>query len=505
MLGEKAAKDGWGNSRSSNFSRNLDFSRPLDVHRWSDHPEAHALIARVYEQCFADLRPNIRRPGKRPLGDPNRQLKVLLLDLYLAWANDPNLSVGVQMSKRGYRAGSRYNALHISPVMIELVHRAHRVGLIGLWKGNEYSKRVTRIWAAEPLLKLFREASFGVHDIITHPDRETVILSPDKEDKITLRGVNRYVEYDDTAETIAMRKSMQRYNVLLNQTFIDNPRLEDNVVLRPAKASNERDRLVYLDQAHKFSRRIFYRGRWDLGGRIHGGFWQRLPEDARSQLYINDLPTVEDDYTGTHVALLYGIEGRPLLDDPYNLNISSTFDPSQVRNWVKSLVLISINAASERSAFNAFRQGQPTGSPAKRFTNVELSKMLQAFKRQHTAIARYLCSDKGVELMAIDGRITARIIDEFTNEGVPVLTVFDSYIVGGQHANELRSAMRVAMDAEVPGAATNYDRAGAPYERLIMKAHPHTGDAVILADGIFNVRRTEGYKARRDAFYDRRQ
>lgn len=430
---------------------------------------------------------------------------MLLLDLYLAWTNAPDLNLSVHMTNSGYRAGSRYNALNISAVMIELVHRAHEVGLIGLWKGNEHSKKVTRIWAAEPLISLFQKAIFGVQDIITHPDRETVILSRDKEDQILRKGVNRYLEYDDTPDTIAMRQSMQRYNALLDRTFIDSPRLESPAVLRRAEASNERDKWVYIDQAHKFSRRIFYRGRWDLGGRIHGGFWQGLPEEVRSQLYINDLPTVEDDYTGTHVALLYGMEGRPLHGDPYTLDISSTFDPVQVRKWVKSLILISINAANQASAFNAFRQGQPTGSPAKRFTNIELAEILQVFKRQHIAIAQYLCSDKGVQLMAIDGRITARIIDDFTNEGVPVLTVFDSYIIGGQHAHELRSAMRVAMDAEVPGAATNYDRAGVSYEQLIMKVHPRTGQNVILADGIFNVRRTEGYKARRDTFYGRRK
>ena len=480
--------------------RDMDNSRPLDVHRWSEHPEVHALIANLWERYFQDMWPDTGRPGKRPLGDHKRQLRVLILDLFVAWKVDPNLSIGVHMSNSGYRAGSRYNALHISPVIIDLVHRAHEVGLIGLWRGNEQARRVTRIWAEGTLIELFQRARFGVFDIASHPDRETVIVSRDREDRIILKGVNKYVEYEDTPDSIVMRNHMQRYNRLLHRTFIDNPRLEKPFVLRPAEASNQRDRWVCLDQNDKFSRRIFYRGQWQLGGRIHGGFWQRLPENERANLYINDLPVVEDDYAGTHVALLYGLEGWPLREDPYTLNLPSSYPANIVRKWVKSLVLVAINAPTERSAFNAFRQGQPTGSPAKRFKDSQLAEMLRAFERQHAAIARYLCSDKGVELMAIDGRITARIIEQFTDEGVPVLTVFDSYIVGGLHAEELRTAMRIAMDAEVPGAATNYDRAGHPYENLITKRQRSTGRIVTLAGGIHNVRRTDGYRARRDAF-----
>jgi hypothetical protein len=80
-----------------------------------------------------------------------------------------------------------------------------------------------------------------------------------------------------------------------------------------------------------------------------------------------------------------------------------------------------------------------------------------------------------------------------------------SYIVGGQHANELRSAMRIAMDAEVPGAATNFDRAGHPYVAVYQKSRHDTGHTIHMAQGIQNVRRSAGYLARRDAFWNRQR
>lgn len=483
--------------------RNLDHSRPLDVHRWSEHPEVHNLIEKLWDNHFSDFSRDTGRPGRRPLGDPKRQLMTLVLDLYLAWSTDPDLSLGVHMSRGGYRVGGRYNELHISPIMIELVHRARNVGLIGMHLGSEAAGRITRIWPEIPLIAMYHDALFGVHDIVSHPDRETIVLSRCRDGRKLPTAHSRHLEYSDTPEIAAMREQVQRYNSLIDRTFVDIPTLDHPRILRPSRASNELDSYVWLDQNNKYSRRIFYRGNWALGGRFHGGFWQQLPEYYRSQLYLNDLPVVEDDYRGTHVALLYGMEGRPLREDPYSLNIASEYSALQMRKWVKSLVLIAINARSETSAFNAFRQGEPTGSPGKRFTNAQLKLLLEEFKRQHPAIAIYLCSDKGVELMAIDGRITARIIDQFTKDSIPVLTVFDSYLIAGKYASDLRSAMKVAMDREVPGASTNYDRAGVPFDYATAHTDQITGMRTMHPADRNREPMTLGYLSRLHAFRSR--
>lgn len=479
-------------------------SRPLDRHRWSDHPEVHGLIDALWDRYFTAFAPSAYRPGRRSLTDPKRQLQVLVLDLFLAWKADPYLSIGVSMSNRGYQAGSRYNALHISPIIIDLVHRAHEVGLIGFWRGNERARMVSRIWASGELVELFEKAKFGVTDIVTYPARETVILSRGRFEREEGKDLAKYLEYDDTPDTIAMRGNLQRYNQLLNATFVDDPTLDFPRVFRPAEGSNERDTWVDVSQNAKFSRRIFYRGQWQLGGRIHGGFWQRIPESARARLHLNDLPVVEDDYSGTHVALLYGMEGMPLDRDAYTLDISTIYDKEQLRDWIKILSLVTINADDEKVAFRAFRQKQPAGSPAKKFTNAELATLLSAFKDRHPAIARHLCTDKGVELMAIDGRITASIIDQFTAIDVPVLTVFDSYIIDMFHAEDLRAAMAVAMDREVPGASTSIDRAGVGADR----SGKQGSIKAMLADWHAvrsSAKRSQGYLARQTAFFEWRK
>ena len=88
------------------------------------------------------------------------------------------------------------------------------------------------------------------------------------------------------------------------------------------------------------------------------------------------------DYKGLHVAILSAQKG--IQDDPkdrYNLGyqILPQFNLEEQRAIVKLLVLTAINAKTEDSAFSAFRNDQPTGTPQKKLANDELSLFLSAF------------------------------------------------------------------------------------------------------------------------------
>ena len=96
------------NNTISNAQIDPNHSKPLDVHKWSDHPEINKLVD--------DLRLQVVEPalgGKsnnKGKSDPKRQLKVLLMDLYVAWLDDPTLSVGINFNNNAYTVNSRNNA-----------------------------------------------------------------------------------------------------------------------------------------------------------------------------------------------------------------------------------------------------------------------------------------------------------------------------------------------------------------------------------------------------------
>ena len=441
----------------------LEHSRPLDIHKWSDYKHVNAFIDVIWDEFFLTDYPVKAVGGNRSKSKPKKQLKVLLLDLYVAWHLDPTLLTGIGLSESSYTANSRYNELHISFQLVRIVHLAVGFGLIDYHYGTEGSGKVTRVWPTAYLIDKFTEADLGIDDIYRHPDMEVIYLGRNNfeaEDDSSKK--HKYVEYEDkdAPEDIHQwRIDLKAYNKLLEESFIDIVTLEVPVVKHPywdKTLRRYRQQTVEISPINSFVKRIFYRKDWTLGGRFHGGWWQMVGSKWRKHIYINDKPTDEQDFSGLHVTLLYGLEGLQPPPDPYALNLESNFTKEENRAIIKALVLTAINAKDRKSAFQAFRQDQEEGTAEKRLKNVQLTKFLDAFCANNQPIAHYLCNDMGVKLMAMDGRITAKVINHFTKKGIPVLTIHDSYSLNIEYQKELNEVMNEAITAELDFASTKF-------------------------------------------------
>ena len=479
---------------------NPHHSRPLDVHRWSSHPDATKLRETVWDQYFKDAFPAGGK-GNKAKSEPKKQFKVLLLDLYVAWLDDPELSIGLGMSNNPYKANARYNALFISAKIIEVVNQAYEAGLIDKLTGTESARQTTRIRASKLLDNIFKKANLTVFDMTQeYPIKEVIILS--KHDYIKDRKKRIQVDYKDTDFELIpeMRKQVQEYNALLWRTYIDIPTRQKPVIEQPywdKKAGEMKAKRVKLTQDNKFVRRVFYRADWNLGGRFHGGWWQRVGEDWRKQIYINDVPTIEQDYSGLHINLLYGLQGEQPQQDPYTLDKVLDFTAKQQRKVVKGIVINAINADSEESAYKAFRQQQEKGSLEKSLRDKQLKVLLDAFKEKHPAIVGSICTDKGVELMKVDGRITAKVINHFTNKEIPILSIHDSYITQHHHSGELRRVMNKVVMEELNGYKINIDQEGVGSDQIqAFQNMDRANDLDYNHNRTPSYERAEGYKER---------
>ena len=155
----------------------LNYSKPLDVHTWSDYPEANDFVNSLWDEFLADRFRDSVSKGKRPLSSIKKQFKVLLIDLFATWKRDPELLIGLPMSKSSYKTSSRYNALHISQKMIEIVNELVDMKLIEKHTGSEFTKRVTRIWPTQKLIAHFLKAKFSLLQINAHQNQEVIILN----------------------------------------------------------------------------------------------------------------------------------------------------------------------------------------------------------------------------------------------------------------------------------------------------------------------------------------
>ena len=318
-------------------------SRPLDVHRWSDHPESNKFVNQIYDKWFAQDTPDITK----------KHLKVILLDIYVGWKTHPDMTIGIAMSQTYYRANSRYNALHISNKAIPITKRLRDVGLLDWSKGKPgYNNKpgvMSQFWPTEKLKEMFKRVRFGLEDIFTHPDKETIVLRDEKKNDIP---------YEDTPEIARMRELVRDYNRLLERTFVDIPKLNEPVIIIPPKRPYDKPTRIFISQNQKFTRRIFSNSSWEQNGRFNGGWWQRIPSEHRKDISINDGPTVEIDYSGLHAVLVYQRKGidywKEIKTDPYQTNIKGLSDEDS-RAIGKCVLLFSFNLTDETKLFQAVK------------------------------------------------------------------------------------------------------------------------------------------------------
>ncbi len=402
----------------------------MNLDTWSDHPKVDALVDEIYGEHFSS----------RKAAAVKKHIKVVVLDLFVRWRVDPTLWTSVSLNKSSYRAKSRYNAVGLSELTTSVVGRLADVGLVMHAPGwhSETGGRQSRIFPTPALVRLFSGAEFSLHDVAQHPEREVIVLrNASKAD----------IEYEDTDETVAMRSRLRSYNDLMAKTFVDIPTLEEPFITLKDGQKHQ------VNQRNKFTRRIFNRGSFAHGGRFYGGWWQSCPSELRKGIFIDDKPTLELDYSSLHPMLLYAkadMTYPPELGDIYSMPLSDLPDGISARELVKALLLVSINAENENAAFQAFRNEAPSGSPLKHLTNATLKPVLDAFRTKHPAIADYLVADSGIDLMRMDSEITDRILTALTDRGIPVLSIFDSYIVQLEHARALKRELEEAF-SEVSG------------------------------------------------------
>jgi len=269
----------------------LDNSVLFDIHRISDFAEVRDAVDAIYAEFKAE---KIR--GHEDI--TKRHIQLVLLNLYKCWLDDATRYVAYHRRSNDYLAkNSRYNKLHISrstiPVADGLIKLGYADGVNGFFDRRIGGKsRTARLRATDKLIALIKDHRIQRYMIETARNRECIILR-DWNPK-TKRKYD--VPYQDTNDTNRMRQKLYAYNNLLRRTHID---LQEGPGVE----------IPEFDRENKFVRRIFSNGRWDHGGRFYGGWWQNIESELRGRLRIDGDITVERDYSGIHIMLLYLKEG----------------------------------------------------------------------------------------------------------------------------------------------------------------------------------------------------
>ena len=187
----------------------------------------------------------------------------------------------------------------------------------------------------------------------------------------------------------------------------------------------------------KYLHRVFNRGDQSLkfGGRFYGSFYQGISKEIRQYIQINGNDTVELDYSGLHIRMLYDQLKIACPGDPYAIDDGvrrSKEEADEIRNAYKLVALISVNA-KKRGAHIAVRDALSDGGfKCARNLNTVI-RMKELFKDQHKPIEKYLFSGIGIELQNTDSHIIEDVLKVLYDKGIIGLPIHDSVIIEKEH------------------------------------------------------------------------
>lgn len=415
-----------------------DNSRPFDVHKWSEYPQLLDAQKHLYPELF-------KRKNKKRM----KNLRVVILDLYKCHLEDPEKYVAYHRGHDYYKEKSRYNKLHISirtllGVINALLKNEYAEGVKGFFDRRSGKSKLARIRALPKLITFLEhcredniQRPIPAHFICRHPDEEVIILK-DADKKLK--------EYEDTDETIRMRKELRDYNALLEKTFIDI-----DLIGYPES--------IRIDTTNKRVRRIFNNGSFEQGGRFYGGWWQNVKKDLRKRIIMDESekPTIEIDYKAIHINLLYHREGIDYFGtygqdaDPYLVrDITDDNERDIWRNFYKLVLLVCINCDSRVSAKRAIWSKIRSDDEKNKYPELknqkQIGEAIKEFEKLHEPIAEHFYSGGGLELQRLDSIIAEKVIKHFVSEKkLPILCIHDSFICTTRDSYHLEKVIQSAM------------------------------------------------------------
>lgn len=312
--------------------------------------------------------------------------------------------------------------------------------------GEDNDSETTTVLATAKLTKILIDDNWVDAKIRWMSTPEVVRLRKDNKDK-TL------VDYVDGNFSNWLRRELTKYNELLAATEIYILSKDEMDVVYEAYDLNLSR--VFIDH-----NRVNPKGdsQFAYGGRMYAS-WCDLSGEMRKRLEINDNKTVEIDYEGGHVRAIYmELTGRPYVGangetDPYkNLTVDGVNIPRSIVKKVATIMQftssIKDTVGAVDNAYNPanikFKAKKDTRSKKDKDKAIEynlvvkrtpLKSIIKAYLDRHKVIKGYYLGGKrmGHFIQFIESNMLFEVVVELTKRGIPVLTVYDSFIVEHQY------------------------------------------------------------------------
>jgi hypothetical protein len=340
----------------------------------------------------------------------------------------------------------------LSSTIIKDVKLLKKHNYIGVKKGNESIKRYTRI---------YRKKGFNMLPLRQNPGIDY------KPDKYVILRKTVFKGYKNFENPLTGKREQVKY---IKKIEIPIP------PTREAKLVTERVTDIlrkYWHVCHEHQIELEYPGypaeplvtaltRSHTNDLEHGGrlythtYWgiQQIESDWRQYIKIDGEPTIELDFSGLSIRMLYAKIDRGFDGDPYTgvLGAIPHLDSDEkavIRDFMKKLLQAILNSDEKADAVgsgNCEIHEQCKRNEFKvvnilRRYGISVSQLVDMFEELHHSIKDYFYSGIGLELQYLDSRIALKVINHFNQRRIPVLPVHDSFVIQSRYADQLLNVM----------------------------------------------------------------
>jgi hypothetical protein len=359
-----------------------------------------------------------------------RMIEAILCDLCLLHLDPQYDVIHLPLSNKVLRKASRYKSPVLGKTLPDLLNimTAPEMDFVVLTKGHKHfriidqdlnvvpAEGVQSTLALGPKL-LSRIERFGVTqaDITWSREQEAIVLRKVKKPGQTQPEAK---EYKDTEHTHHLSEQMQDINAYLAAADITC----DHTTVNPQD---------------RYLRRIFNNGSFDQGGRLYGGFWQRMTSEERAEhIRINQDAVVECDYGQMSLLLLYaeaGAQDQIPEGDLYDL---STYGiPQECRPGTKKTLQAIINSPTLPTRL-------PRGARKYIPSRISLKDILLAIQNKHSKIYPLMTSNIGMQLFSKESDILVAVLLALKEKGIVALPIHDAVLVADEDKEIAREVMR---------------------------------------------------------------
>lgn len=259
----------------------------------------------------------------------------------------------------------------------------------------------------------------------------------------TKQSEKLWVTVEQTKDVLRMQENLYQINSFLSNQCITLDLNDEQIyeLLAEVRGKDNGKELVDLRRIQLV--RIFSRGSIEKGGRFYRGWWQNIPSIHRPHIRINGKKTIEVDYSGMHLRMLYALCDIefPYDEDPYDIGLEDWQGKEDLRR--KAI----------KKAFNAILNDE---EGTYKLNNEDVSvlglsneEFHSKLRDTHPKIYTQIRSDIGLKLQKKDSDIAEDVLLQLTSLSIPCLPVHDSFIVTASCELMLRDLLKDTFEKHI--------------------------------------------------------